>query len=189
MKPKAAAKKARKLERRLVAQHQKLAALKRKIPAKPVEDYVLRTADGTVKLSELFNGKRDLIVIHNMGRQCRYCTMWADGFNGLYPHLADRAGFAVVSPDSPAVQKRFAASRGWRFPMASGQGSTFIEDMGFLPAPDDPRPGVSTFRKNGTKITRIASAPFGPFDAFSPVWHLFALLRDGVADWEPHYKY
>ena len=122
-------KKIRALEASLVRQQEKLAALKRRQPRESVADYTLATTRGPVKLSALFGGKRDLIVVHNMGRQCRYCTMWADGFNGLYPHLADRAAFVVISPDSPAVQKKFAASRGWRFPMASGQGSTFIHDM------------------------------------------------------------
>jgi len=189
MKTKALAKKIRKLEGKLSAQHQKLAALKRKAPREPVEDYTLQTPGGPVKLSALFGRHRDLIVVHNMGRSCRYCTMWADGFNGVFPHLADRAAFAVVSPDAPGVQQKFAASRGWRFPVASGQGSTFIKDMGFLPAPDEPMPGVSTFRRTGRKIVRVASAPFGPFDPFCAVWHLFALLAEGVNDWEPQYRY
>jgi len=95
----------------------------------------------------------------------------------------------VVSPDAPAAQEKFAQSRGWRFPIASGRGSTFIKDMGFLPAPDAPQPGVSTFRRVGKKILRVSSAPFGPMDAFCPAWHLFALLADGVGNWQPKYRY
>ena len=189
MKPKALAKKIRKLEAKLLVAQEKLAVLKRKAPRVAVEDYTLQTPGGPVLLSAFFEGKRDLIVVHNMGRSCRYCTLWADGLNGVYPHLADRAGFVVVSPDAAAVQKKFAESRGWRFPMASGRGSTFIEDMGFLPAPDEPRPGVSTFRRVGRKIVRVASAPFGPSDPFCAVWHLFALLADGIDDWQPQYRY
>jgi predicted dithiol-disulfide oxidoreductase (DUF899 family) len=33
---------------------------------------------GTVRLSELFAGKADLILIHNMGTTCPNCTLWAD---------------------------------------------------------------------------------------------------------------
>ena len=44
--------------------------------------------------------KRDLIVIHNMGASCPYCTLWADGFNGIYDHLADRAAFVALQPRS-----------------------------------------------------------------------------------------
>ena len=177
------------LESRLVAQQEKLAAQKRRLPPEEVPDYELQGPRGPVRLSQLFSGKRDLIVIHNMGRQCRYCTMWADGFNGLRHHLADRAGFAVVSPDPVSVQQRFAKSRGWAFPFYSGRRSTFIQDMGFLPKPDEPWPGVSTFRRRGRKLYRIARAGFGPFDPFSPVWPLFALLHGGVGKWEPQYRY
>jgi predicted dithiol-disulfide oxidoreductase (DUF899 family) len=188
MKAKALDTKVRQLEHRLVRDHQRLAALKRRRPRELVEDYTLAGPRGPVRLSALFGGKRDLIVIHNMGRSCPYCTLWADGFNGLLPHLADRAAFAVVSPDAPAAQQKFARSRGWRFPVYSGRGSTFIADMGFM-AGDDPQPGVSTFRRTRGKIFRVASAPFGPFDPFCSAWHFFALLADGVDGWGPKYRY
>jgi predicted dithiol-disulfide oxidoreductase (DUF899 family) len=189
MKITAAQKKIDALEASLVKQHEKLAAMKRKLKRELIPDYVLSTSEGPVRLSKLFGAKKDLIVVHNMGRQCRYCTMWADGFNSLYPHLADRAAFVVVSPEPPAAQEEFAATRGWRFPIASGHGSTFIQAMGFMPAPDDPQPGVSTFQRVQGKIYRVASAPFGPFDPFCSAWHFFALLGDGVDGWEPKYRY
>ena len=189
MKIKALRRKIAKLESGLVAQNEKLAALKRRLPPEEVKDYFLGGPDGKVRLSELFRGKRDLIVVHNMGSSCRYCTMWADGFNGLRAHVADRAGFAVVSPDAVRTQQRFAAARGWAFPLYSGKGSTFIKDMGFLPQPDEPMPGASTFRRKAGKIYRIASAPFGPFDPFCPIWPLFALLDGGVGDWAPKFQY
>ena len=188
MKPKLLAGKIRRLEDRLVREHQNLAALKRRLPRTAVEDYALAGPRGPVRLSALFGGKRDLVVVHNMGRSCPYCTLWADGFNGLLPHLADRAAFAVVSPDLPAAQRKFARSRGWRFPMYSGHGSAFTADMGFMDG-DDPQPGVSTFRLVRGKVFRVASAPFGPFDPFCSAWHFFALLADGVDGWGPKYRY
>jgi hypothetical protein len=94
-----------------------------------------------------------------------------------------------VSPDPVAVQQKFALSRDWRFTMVSGADSTFIRDMGFLPTPDDPLPGVSTFQKVRGRVFRVASAPFGPFDAFCATWPLFALLADGVGKWSPKYRY
>jgi hypothetical protein len=60
--------------------------------------------------------------------------------------------------------------------------------MGFMDG-DNPQPGVSTFRKTGRKITRVASAPFGPFDPFCAVWHFFALLAGGVGNWQPKFRY
>jgi predicted dithiol-disulfide oxidoreductase (DUF899 family) len=177
------------LEEHLVAQQEKLADLKRQLPPRAVDDYTLTRADGPVKLSQLFGDKTDLVVIHNMGKGCRYCTLWADGFNGVLPHIESRVAFVVCSPDSIETQLQFAESRGWKFRMVSGQGSSFTEDMGFR-GDKSWMPGVSTFRKEADgKLYRVARAPFGPFDPFSGIWHLFALLRDGVNDWEPRYKY
>lgn len=177
------------LEEQIQKDQERLAAMKRALPPAPVEDYILQGWDGPVRLSELFGGKRDLVVIHNMGKGCVYCTLWADGWNGVVPHLEDRAGFAVVSPDPPSVQREFALGRGWRFRMASGEGSTFIQDMGFR-AEKSWMPGVSTFRRDeGGGIVRVARARFGPGDPFAGIWHLFALLRDGAGDWKPKYRY
>ncbi|HJT09252.1 MAG TPA: DUF899 family protein, partial [Candidatus Nitrosotalea sp.] len=56
-----------------------------------VNDYELLDSENRkVNLSKLFGKKKDLIIVHNMGKTCPYCTMWADGFNGLLPHLEDR---------------------------------------------------------------------------------------------------
>ena len=189
MKPKKLAKKLSRWEENLVWQHKKLAKLKRKLPRKPMEDYVFAGPAGDVKLSELFGKQKDLIVVHNMGASCSYCTMWADGFNGVFPHLADRAAFVVVSPDAPAAQKKFAVSRAWRFPMVSGRKSDFSEDLGFKQGKDEWWPGISTFQKRGNKIYHVASAQLGPFDPFCSVWHFFALLANGVDDWQPKYRY
>lgn len=189
MKTKKLAKKLSHQEEKLNTQLKKLAKHKRKLPPTVVEDYTFDSTTGPVKLSALFGKQKDLIVIHNMGASCRGCTLWGDGFNGVYPHLANRAAFVVVSPDSPAAQKKFAAGRGWRFPMVCGREAEFSKDLGFKKGKDEWWPGVSTFQKKGKKILHIASANFGPFDAFNPVWHLMALLADGVNNWGPQYKY
>ena len=62
-----------------------------------VTDYVFSGWEVPVRLSELFGDKENLILIHNMGRSCSSCTMWADGVNGVYDHLASRAAFALPS--------------------------------------------------------------------------------------------
>jgi predicted dithiol-disulfide oxidoreductase (DUF899 family) len=114
-----------------------LRELQAAVEPQAVEDYQLAGWDGPVRLSALFGDKRDLFVIHNMGTACVACTMWADGFNGVYDHLADRAAFVVSSPNSPRVQKAFAESRGWRFPMVSYQNPDFARDMGYWKAKED----------------------------------------------------
>ena len=159
------------------------------IEPEEVRDYEFATPTGKRKLSELFGDKDELILIHNMGRKCPNCTMWADGFNGVYLHLADRAAFVVSSPDAPDVQKEFAAARGWRFPMVSHQGTSFATDMGYGSADSGWQPGVSVFRREGKRILRLSNAGFHPFDDFSTVWHILDLFPEGAGDWSPKFRY
>ena len=80
----------------------KMRAAQAAIEPEAVKNYEFRGANGAaVKLSELFGEKDTLFVIHNMGASCRYCTLWADGFNGVFDHLRSRAAFVVSSPDVP----------------------------------------------------------------------------------------
>jgi predicted dithiol-disulfide oxidoreductase (DUF899 family) len=182
------------IEKEIAENLVRLNALKKSLHGDRVEDYLLHGAEGEVCLSELFGEKDDLIVVHNMGARCSYCTMWADGFNGVYEHLRDRASFVVVSPDMPEQQAEFAASRGWRFRMISDSGSTFTEDMGFRTAGDDGRtsvsPGYTTFRRHadGT-ITRVGNDMFGPGDRYSSPWHMFDMLAESGTSWHPKLDY
>ncbi len=180
----------RQLNQQIYELKEQLARLRHELPPEEVEDYTFAGPAGqTLRLSELFGDQNDLILVHNMGKSCPYCTLWADGFNSLVPHLESRAAFVVISPDDPETQQRFAAERGWRFKLYSGQGSNFIGDMGYHTA-EGFMPGVSTFRKHQDgRITRVATTEFGPGDDFCSVWHFFDLLAEGVGGWEPKYKY
>lgn len=168
----------------------RLAELRRSQPHATVQDYTFLGADGqSVPLSALFGAHDDLLVIHNMGTTCAYCTMWADGFNGLVPHLENRAAFVVISPDDPATQRRFAEHRGWRFRMVSSQGTTFRADMGFA-SDNEVMPGASAFhRAPDGSITHTGWDFFGPGDLYCSAWHLFDLLPGGSTDWEPRFTY
>lgn len=176
------------LEQEISEKQKRLTELKKQYGHETVSDYTLQGADGDVQLSALFGDKTDLIVIHNMGRSCSYCTLWADGFNGVINYLEDRAAFVVISPDTPDVQQAFAQERGWRFKMASSEGSTFTDDLGFL-VEGGVMPGASTFSKqpDGT-IVRVSKTYLGPGDPYCGVWHLFDLLADGANAWQPAFQ-
>lgn len=155
--------------------------------AAEVADYTLHNASGPVKLSALFGDKQDLFVVHNMGTSCPNCTMWSDGFNGLYPHIRTRAAYVVCGPDEPDVQVAFAVSRGWKFPLVSHAGTTFASDMGFVGGQGEFIPGISVFQKRGDRIFRVSATAYKPDDLHgSAIWHLFALLPDGARGWTPN---
>ena len=155
-----------------------LRALQRQAGGEVVADHELVGPDGPVRLSELLGERDRLIVVHNMGFACPYCTMWADGFNGLLAHIEERAAFVVASPDSVEAQRAGAARRGWRMTMVSNGDSGFARAMGYE-QDGAPLPGVSTFTRSadGT-LRRHATSPFGPGDKFCAVWSFFDLLPE-----------
>lgn len=176
--------------RRQIAElRQKMRAAQASVEPEEVKDYDFATVRGTVRLSELFADKDDLIVIHNMGSSCPYCTLWADGFNGVYHHLANRAAFVVASPDPPAAQKKLADSRGWRFPMVSHKDTTFAADMGYRSQEGGWLPGVSVFQRDRGRLLRVADTGFSPGDDFCALWHILDLLPAGAGDWTPQFRY
>ena len=189
MKYEHASRKLAEYRRQIAELREKMRATQAAIEPQEVRDYELESPDGPVRLSELFGGKRDLIVIHNMGTSCPNCTLWGDGFNGVYRHLESRAAFVVVSPDPPEVQQRFAAERGWRFRMVSHRGTTFAADMGFRSDEGGWLPGISVFRRERPRILRVSDARFQPGDDFCTVWHVLDLFPEGVAGWRPQFNY
>jgi predicted dithiol-disulfide oxidoreductase (DUF899 family) len=178
------------LQQQICELKQQLVNARRSADPEPVKDYTLKTPDGQdVQLSELFGDQNDLLVVHNMGKGCVYCTLWADGFVSMADHLNSRAAFVLCSYDDPAKLKEFASSRSWTYRTVSNAGSEFAREMGFVSG-DSPQPGVSAFHKNDDgSIVRTGSAPFGPGDDFCAAWAFFDLLKDGPGDWAPKYSY
>jgi predicted dithiol-disulfide oxidoreductase (DUF899 family) len=155
-----------------------------------VKDYLFETVFGEVRLAQLFGDKADLFVVHNMGTRCSSCTMWADGFNGVYQHLAARAAFVLVSDDPLDVQRRFAGDRGWRFPMARAKDASFHADMGYWSEKDRIWPGISAFHREGDQIVRVSDAELGPADDFCTVYHFLDMLPDSYGpSWSPKFQY
>jgi predicted dithiol-disulfide oxidoreductase (DUF899 family) len=148
--------------KKISALQEEMRGLQAEVEPQVVQDYQLTGWEGPVRLSELFGSHKELIVIHNMGVGCSACTMWADGFNGVYDHLASRASFVVSSPNPVDVQKTFAAGRGWRFPMVSHAGTTFAEDLGYR-RPDKARKvtaaGGRVCRSFAVRTARSSGSP------------------------------
>jgi predicted dithiol-disulfide oxidoreductase (DUF899 family) len=150
-----------------------------KLAAKELDrDYEFVAKDGSKKmLSEMFGDKKYLYTVHNMGKGCSYCTMWADGFNDTFKYIEKKGAFALISFDGHETHKKFSESRGWKYNSFSDEDRSFSRDMGFMSQKDDPWPGVSVFEKGDDgKIRRVAKDWFGPTDFYCNVWHFYDML-------------
>lgn len=153
-----------------------------------VPNYEFETEFGQSTMLELFGPHDKLLLIHNMGQGCRYCTLWADGFNGFVPHLESALSVVLVSKDSPDVQRRFANSRGWRFRLASHGGGAYMQEQTKMDDYDD-MPGAATYERRGDKIFRKNGCIFGPGDLYCPLWNLLGLAGFGESEWTPQFRY
>lgn len=176
------------LEKEIYQLTEKLNALRKTQPGEAIPNYQFKTLDGEVSLLELFGEQEKLMVIHNMGQGCRYCTLWADGFNGFVPHLESALSLVLVSKDDPETQRKFANARGWRFRLASHGGGDYIKEQTVTPEQGN-SPGVVVYERRGDEIFRLNSAEFGPGDIFCSIWGLLGLAGMGEANWTPQYTY
>ena len=100
------------------------------------ERYTFEGPRGEVSLSELFEGRSQLIVYHFMFAPdaeagCKSCSFWADAFDGITAHLQQRdVAFAAISRAPYAKLRAFAQRLGWSFTWVSALRSDFNFDYG-----------------------------------------------------------
>jgi predicted dithiol-disulfide oxidoreductase (DUF899 family) len=193
-----------------------VAAQRRALPlGRRVPDYVFHEGPADLirndpsefreaRLSELFGPDHDtLIVVHLMfapedREPCVMCSMWADGYNAVAPHIEQHAGMALVAQAELSQLRRWARGRGWtRIPLISAHGNTFNRDLAFENEHGGQEPGLSVFTRlpNGELHLRYSiGAEFNTetnrgIDLYSPVWQLLDLLPAGRGQWYPAHSY
>jgi len=178
----------KKIEKEISEQVVKLESLRKQASAVPVKNYTFQTPGGKISLLDMFGKKDKLIVIHNMGQGCRFCTSWADAINGSLAHVESAFSVYLVSKDPVDVQRNFALSRQWGFQMASHGGGEYIQEQS-VEAGEDNMPGIVCYERKGDQIFRKNSSAFGPGDLFNPLFHIVSLGGIGLEEFTPQYSY
>jgi predicted dithiol-disulfide oxidoreductase (DUF899 family) len=175
------------LQKEIFEKQQQLAKLRLEQEPEWIKNYSFKDIDGNShSLIDLFDGKDELLLIHNMGKSCVYCTMWADTLSGMNHLINDRVKMVLTSPDEHSIMKEFTTPRNWQFPSYSYAGSSFSIDK---EGRHWYEPGVSALILKDGKVYRTAKDNFGPGDVYCAPWHLFALLPKGADGWHPKYTY
>lgn len=182
---------------------EKVAAMRRGLPAGPVApDYTFTENGERVHLLDLFSySKPELIVYHLMywaddDEFCPMCSMWVDGLNAAAKHIEQRANIAVASKAPAGTLAAWSKRRGWnRIRVLADDGDAFARDLGAEDEEGNPVETVAVFVKDGTSVrsTYLSHAyMFGEIryiDLLTPVWHLFDLLPSGRGEWNPSNDY
>ncbi|HUG26571.1 DUF899 domain-containing protein [Piscinibacter sp.] len=131
-------------EKELTRLRDQIAAERRALPWERVEKhYVFDTPEGRRTLTELFEGRRQLMVQHFMfgpgwEQGCPSCSFMADHIDGMNVHLAQRdVTLRVVSRAPLAEIERFRQRMGWQFKWVSSYGTDFNRDFGVTFTPEE----------------------------------------------------
>ena len=116
-----------KLEGELATRNEEIVAKRRELPWVPLEkEYVFDTEDGPKTLSELFDGRSQLLAYNIMFGPdytlgaCPGCTNLGDGLDGSLVHLNHRDVTLICFSRAP-IERLTAYKRrmGWQFPYVS----------------------------------------------------------------------
>src|SRR5438445_9480272 len=125
-------------EKDLTRLRDELNAERRDLPMAEIEkDYRFDGRNGAVRLIDMFEGRRQLIIYHFMfdpGWEdgCPSCTAGTDELSaGFFAHLHTRdTSYAMVSRAPLAKLERWKEKRGWDIPWYSSFGTDFNYDFG-----------------------------------------------------------
>lgn len=160
-------------EKAFTRQRDELSAARRALPWERVtKDYVFLGPSGEETLSDLFDGRQQLIVYHFMfGPEweagCPSCSFWADNFDRIVLHLNHRdISLVAISRASLEKLQAYRQRMGWSFKWVSSLHSDFNWDyqVSFAsqdlergevqynysrgPFPSEEAPGISVFYRN-----------------------------------------
>ena len=125
-----------KAEKELTRRSDELARRRQELPWVKVEkQYRFETDEGSGSLADLFRGRSQLLVYHFMfgpdyKAGCPSCSAIADGFNGIWVHLANHDVMLWAVSRAPLAKlQAYRRRMGWTFPWASSLGSDFNYDF------------------------------------------------------------
>jgi predicted dithiol-disulfide oxidoreductase (DUF899 family) len=185
-------------EKELTALREQLSAQRRQLPWVELhKTYRFEGPDGARTLSDLFAGRSQLIVYHFMFRPdweqgCKNCSFWADSFDGVVAHLAQRDVSFVAISRAPLVKlSAFAQRLGWTFPWLSSSACDFNRDFGVTLEPQELASGTAVYNyapATGSAEERPGVSVFYR-DAAGAVFHTYSCYSRGIDALNTAYGY
>jgi predicted dithiol-disulfide oxidoreductase (DUF899 family) len=133
-----------KKEKEFTVLREQLSQQRRDLPWVAVKnEYNFDGPDGKQTLSELFEGRTQLIVYHFMFDPswevgCAHCSFWADNFNGIIVHLNQRDVTLIAVSRAPYTKLATYQKRmGWTFKWVSSSDTDFNFDYGVSFTPEE----------------------------------------------------
>jgi predicted dithiol-disulfide oxidoreductase (DUF899 family) len=181
-------------EKALTRSHDALAAERRRLPMVRIEkDYTFEGPNGTAKLLDLFDGRRQLLLYHFMfapgvegwpAAGCPGCSMFVDNIGNVAHIHARDISFVLVSLAPLTQIESYRKRMGWTLPWYSSHGTGFNKDFG-LSTPDGETFGLSVFLRQGDEVYRTYFTTTRGAETLGTGWTFFDLVPFGrQEEWE-----
>ena len=152
------------------------------------KDYAFEGADGTESLSDLFDGRQQLLVYHFMfgpdwEEGCPSCSFWADNYNGTDIHLAHRdTTLIAISNTSLDKINAYKERMGWNFKWVSSMGTDFNRDFNVTFTDEEMEQGEMYYNYRMTKFPAPEAPGVSAFikDDDGSVFHTYSTYARGL---------
>ena len=173
-----------------------LSARRRALPWVKIDKaYRFQGAEGPLTLSDLFGPHRQLIVQHFMfapewEKPCKSCSFWADGYNGIVAHLAQR-DTAFVAVSRAPIEKLEARKRkmGWTFRWVSSGGTDFSYDFAVSFREGEADGATYNYRPKQGAMTDLPGSSAFVKGGDGAVYHTYSCFARGLDPMNPAYAY
>ena len=176
-------------EKKFTRLRDQLSRERRQLPwVKVDKDYVFDGPKGKETLSDLFDGRSQLIVYHFMfgpdwDAGCKHCSFWADNFNGIIVHLNHRDVTMVAASRAP-YSKLAAYKRrmGWNFKWVSSGDSDFNFDyhVSFTPEEEAKKKALFNYKIQDPDSSDREGASVFYKDPKGNVFHTYSTYARGI---------
>ena len=162
---------------------------RRELPWKAVnKEYLFEGPNGKETLTELFDGRSQLIVYHFMfdpswDAGCPHCSFWADNFNDIIVHLNQRDVTMVVASMAPYSKlAEYERRMGWDFKWVSSYDSdfNFDFDVSFTPEELDKKEAFYNYDLQDTNSPEREGVSVFYKDPASQVFHTYSAYARGI---------
>jgi predicted dithiol-disulfide oxidoreductase (DUF899 family) len=176
-------------EKKFTKLRDQLSHQRRQLPwVKVDKNYVFDGPNGRETLSDLFEGKSQLIVYHFMfgpdwDAGCKHCSFWADLFNPIIVHLNHRdVTMVAISRASYEKLKAYKKRMGWNFKWVSSGNTDFNFDYhaSFTPEEEAKKKAFFNYKMQDPGSSDREGASVFYKDPKGNVFHTYSTYARGI---------
>ena len=166
-----------------------LAEKRRSLPWVRIDtNYLFRTEQGQASLSDLFEGRSQLVVQHFMfgpdwTEGCPFCSFWADGYDPMVVHMNQRdVSFVAVSRAPLDRLLAYRKRMGWSFPWVSSLDGSFNFDFNVSATDAEMSRGETTYnyQRIGPRSQEMHGTSVFCRDDSGQVFHTYSTYARGL---------